>query len=283
MNYWPVESTGLDECFMPQADFIKKLAENGARTASVNYGITDGWTVHHNTDAWAQTAPTGGFDKDSKGAPRWSCWPMAGAWFCQHLWNHYAYSGDDVYLRETAYPLMKGSVAFMLQWLQADGSGYLVTNPSSSPENKFFYTDKEGGRIEAELSKASTMDMAIIRDLFTNYIHASEILGETDRLMEVTKAMRMLFPYSQGPAGQLLEWSEDFEEQDPHHRHVSHLFGLHPGNQILPRRDVALANACKRTLELRGDGGTGWAMAWKINFWARLEDGNHAYKMLKTD
>lgn len=282
MNYWPVEVTGLSECFEPLSDFIGQLAKNGAQTAKVNYGIDNGWLAHHNSDAWAQTAPTGGYDSDPKGAPRWSCWPMAGAWFCQHLWDHYAFTGDETYLRETAYPLMKGSVEFMLQWLQKDPSGFIVTNPSSSPENRFYYTDKNGKCVEGEISKATTMDLAIIRDLMSNYLQASEILGETDKCDEVRTTLASLFPNQEGSQGQLMEWSVEFEEQDPHHRHVSHLFGLHPGKQILPRRDKELAEACKRTLEIRGDGGTGWAMAWKINFWARLEDGNHAYQMLKN-
>lgn len=282
MNYWPVEMTGLSECFEPLSDFIGQLAKNGEQTAKINYGIQNGWLAHHNSDAWAQTAPTGGYDKDPKGAPRWSCWPMAGAWFCQHLWDHYAFNGDEKYLRETAYPMMKGAVEFMLSWLQKDSSGYLATNPSSSPENRFYYTDKSGKRIEGEISKATTMDLAIIRDLFSNFLQASSIIGENEHCEEVKTALANLYPNQEGSEGQLQEWSVEFEEQDPHHRHVSHLFGLHPGKQILPRRDKELAEACKRTLEIRGDGGTGWAMAWKINFWARLEDGNHAYQMLKN-
>ena len=282
MNYWPVEVTGLSECFAPLSDFIGALAKNGAETARVNYGMADGWLAHHNSDAWAQTSPTGGYDTDIKGAPRWSCWPMAGGWFCQHLWEHYAFTGDEDYLRGTAYPLMQGAVKFMLQWLHRDSSGYLVTNPSTSPENRFIYTDSEGKRLEGEVAKASTMDMAIIRDLFTNYIQASAILGEDTLCGEVMEALANLYPHHEGSEGQLQEWHLDFEDQDGHHRHASHLFALHPAKQILPRRDPELASAVKRTLEMRGDGGTGWAMAWKINFWARLEDGNHAYTMLKN-
>lgn len=238
--------------------------------------------MHHNSDVWAQTAPTGGFDIDKKGAPRWSCWPMAGVWFCQHLWEHYAYTGDRKYLEEVAYPTMKGAVEFLLQWLQDDESGYMVTNPSTSPENRFHYIDASGEKVEGELSKASTMDIALARDLFSNFLQTSRILGYSEYCDAVASALPKLYPYHQGSKGQLLEWNEEFEEQDPEHRHASHLFGLHPGKQILPRRDRDLADACLRTLEIRGDGGTGWSMAWKINFWARLEDGNHAYRMLKN-
>lgn len=282
MNYWPVETTNLSECFAPLSDFIAALAKNGEQTARINYGMNEGWVAHHNSDAWAQTAPTGGYADDVKGAPRWSCWPMAGVWFCQHLWEHYAFQGDVAYLRDTAYPLMKGAVASMLQWLQKDGSGYWVTNPSTSPENRFIYTDGKGQRQEGEVSKASTMDMGLIRDLFSNYLQASAILVEDAYCERVSAVLPHLYPAHVGAQGQLQEWYLDFEDQDPKHRHASHLFSLHPGKQILPRRDRALAEACKRTLEIRGDGGTGWAMAWKINFWARLEDGNHAYRMLKN-
>ncbi len=284
MNYWPVEVTGLQECFQPLSDFIANLARNGAQTAKINYGIEKGWLAHHNSDAWAQTSPTGGYADDPKGAPRWSCWPMAGAWFCQHLWEHYAFNGNEQYLRETAYPLMKGAAEFMLQWLQEDkATGYLVTNPSTSPENRFIYTDKNGKKQEGEVTKATTMDMALIRDLFTNCLQASKILNvDAAFARQLESALSRLYPAHQGVMGQLQEWDKDFEDQDARHRHASHLFGLHPGKQILPRRDPSLAEACKRTLEIRGDGGTGWAMAWKINFWARLEDGNHAYLMLKN-
>ena len=282
MNYWPAETTSLQECHQPLFDMIGLLAENGRETAQTNYGIS-GWVTHHNTDIWAQTAPTGGYDKDPKGTPRWSCWPMAGAWFCQHLWEHYAFGGDRIFLEEKAYPLMKGAAQFMLEWLQDDASGYLVTNPSSSPENRFFYIDKSGKKQNGEISKATAMDMALIWDLFTNCIQATTILKkDQDFRIILQDAREKLYPPHVGLQGQLQEWYEDFEDVDAAHRHVSHLFGLHPGKQILPRVNPALAAACKKTLELRGDGGTGWAMAWKINFWARLEDGNHAYSMLKN-
>lgn len=143
----------------------------------VNYGIQHGWLAHHNTDVWAQTAPTGGYDKDPKGSPRWSCWPMAGVWFCQYLWEHYAFGGDRTFLEKKAYPLTKGAALFMLEWLQEDKeSGYLVTNPSSSPENRFYYTDRHGARKEGQIAKATMMDMVMIWDLFSNCIRTSEIL-----------------------------------------------------------------------------------------------------------
>ena len=284
MNYWPVETTGLQECFEPLLSFVERLSQEGAKTAKINYGIDKGWLAHHNSDAWAQTSPTGGYDQDPSGTPRWSSWPMAGVWFCQHLWEHYAFHGDRKYLEEKAYPLMKGAAEFMLQWLQEDAeSGYLVTNPSSSPENNFKYIDPNGKEQVGVIAKATTMDMALIRDLFVNSIRASEILEKDASFRDKLKtALTRLYPPHMGSKGQLQEWHKDFEDVDPHHRHASHLLGLHPGKEVLPRVNPDYAKATKRTLELRGDGGTGWAMAWKINFWARLEDGNHAYKMLKN-
>lgn len=283
MNYWLVETAGLQECHQPLLDFIRSLAINGEETAKVNYGTNKGWTSHHSTDIWAQSAPAGNYDIDPRGRPRWSCWPMSGAWFAQHLWEHYAFGGDTVYLRKNAYPLMKGAAEFMLEWLQEDASGYLVTNPSTSPENEFIYIDAGGKKQTGQVSKATTMDMAIIWDLFSNCIEAAKVLNTDDDFRKKLEAARnRLYPPHLGSKGQLQEWFDDFEDAEPTHRHASHLFGLHPGKEILPRVNRKMASAAKQSLILRGDGGTGWAMAWKINFWARLEDGNHAYLMLKN-
>ena len=284
MNYWPAEITNLPECFLPLSDFIGRLAVNGAQTAKVNYGINRGWLAHHNSDVWAQTAPTGGYDSDPKGAPRWSCWPMAGVWLCQHLWEHYAFGGDKKYLSKTAYPLMKGAAEFLLQWLQKDPeTGYWITNPSTSPENRFRYIDKEGKKQNGEISRSSGMDLGLAWDLLTNCIEASTVLDTDKAFRQQCMDVRAnLQPFRIGSKGQLLEWDKEFEETDPNHRHVSHLFALHPGRQIIPEQQPELAAACQRTLEIRGDGGTGWAMAWKINCWARLRDGNHAFGMLKN-
>lgn len=284
MNYWPAEITNLPECFLPLSDFIGRLAVNGAQTAKVNYGINRGWLAHHNSDVWAQTAPTGGYDSDPKGSPRWSCWPMAGVWLCQHLWEHYAFGGDKKYLSKTAYPLMKGAAEFLLQWLQKDPeTGYWITNPSTSPENRFRYIDKEGKKQNGEISRSSGMDLGLAWDLLTNCIEASTVLDTDKAFRQQCMDVRAnLQPFRIGSKGQLLEWDKEFEETDHNHRHVSHLFALHPGRQIIPEQQPELAAACQRTLEIRGDGGTGWAMAWKINFWARLRDGNHAFGMLKN-
>lgn len=284
MNYWPAESTGLPECHQPLFDFIDKLVVNGRKTAEINYGMKSGWVSHHNSDVWAQTAPTGNYDKDPRSAARWSCWPMSGVWLCRHLWEHYEYSCDSSFLKQRAYPVMKGAAEAMLQWLQTDSeTGYLVTNPSVSPENKFIYTDSNGTEQFGEVSKASTMDMALCWDLFTNCIKASEILNiDAELRSRLNAAVKKLYPAKIGSKGQLLEWYKDFKEADPAHRHVSHLYGLHPGDQISVLNTPELANACKRSLELRGDFATGWAMAWRINLWARLRDGDKAYHLLKN-
>ena len=213
------------------------------------------------------------------GDPKWANWSMGAGWLSRHLWEHYLYTGDKNFLKQTAYPIMKGAALFTLDWLVADSSGHLVTAPSTSPENDYYY---EGTKATA-LTIASTMDMGIIRDLFANVLEAAKVLN-TDKLFRdsIIAATNKLYPFSIGSKGQLLEWYKDYEEVDPHHRHVSHLYALHPANIISPLATPGLAKAAKQTLELRGDEGTGWSLAWKVNFWARLLDGNHAYKLYRN-
>ncbi|MDQ4078642.1 MAG: glycoside hydrolase family 95 protein, partial [Chloroflexota bacterium] len=273
MNYWLAESTNLAECHVPLLDFIADLSIPGRKTAATNYGCR-GWVAHHNADLWRQTAPPGEY---GHGDPAWTMWPMGGAWLCQHLWEHYAFGGDETFLRERAYPLMRGAAEFCLDWLIEDEQGYLVTSPSTSPENKFTTPDGQ----TAAVSMASTMDRAIIWDLFTNCIEASKILrSDADLRARLEVARSRLYPPRVGRLGQLQEWFQDWDDPEDKHRHVSHLFGLHPGRQITRGSTPQLFAAARRSLELRGDGGTGWSMAWKINFWARLRDGEHAYRLL---
>jgi len=278
MNYWLAENTNLSECHEPLFNFMKELAVNGAKTAKVNYNINKGWVVHHNSDLWAKSSPPGGYDSDPKGMPRWSAWPMSGAWFSTHLYEHYQFTGDKVFLKNTAYPLMKGAAEFMLQWLIKDpNSNYLITNPSTSPEN----TVKIKGK-EYQLSMASTMDMSILRQLFTDIIASSEALNEdADFRAELIAAREKLYPFHIGQYGQLQEWFQDWDDPKDTHRHISHLFSLYPGNQISVFETPELASAAKQSMIYRGDVSTGWSMAWKINWWARLQDGNHAYKILE--
>jgi len=277
MNYWPAENTNLSECATPLFDFTRSLAKNGAKTAKINYGINHGWLAHHNSDAWAKTSPTGGYDKDPKGTPRWSAWVMAGAWMSTHLWEHYLFTGDKDFLKTQAYPTMKGAAQFLLAWLVKDPkTGYLVTNPSTSPEN----TVKIKGK-EYELTLGSTMDMSIIRAIFTDVIKAADILNIDQAFSKsLQNAKAKLYPFHIGRNGQLQEWYGDWDDPNDKHRHISHLFGLYPGAQITPKATPLLAKAARETLRERGDVSTGWSMAWKVNWWARLGDGEHAYKIL---
>lgn len=296
MNYLPAEVTNLSECHEPLFGLIEKLANNGAKTAEINYGAR-GWVAHHNSDIWGQSAATGGFTWDTQTTrPFWSSWPMSGGWLCQHLWTHYEFNGDKDFLRNKAWPLMRGSTLFYLDWLIEGPTGELVTIPSTSPENQFDTTfvahgtnnnsflrpNGNTGNGKFSISMASTMDMAIIRELFVNSIKALEILDTEQELKaEIEAALGKLYAPRIGKHGQLQEWFEDWDNVMDEHRHVSHLYGLHPGYSIQPRETPLLAEAAKKSLQYRGDGGTGWARAWKINFWARLEDGEHAYFLIK--
>ncbi|MEJ1240835.1 glycoside hydrolase family 95 protein [Chryseolinea sp. T2] len=270
MNYWMAESCNLSECHLPLMSLIKDVAVTGAETAKNFYGL-DGWTLHHNTDIWAATNPV-------SGSPSWANWPMGGAWLSRHLWEHYQYTGDRKFLEQVAYPLMKGSAAFCVSWLIEDGKGHLVTAPSTSPENVFITADGSKGTV----SVATTMDMAIIRDLLNNVIRASEVLNtDTDLRAAWKEKKQRLLPYQIGAKGNLQEWYKDWEDAEPQHRHISHLYGIFPADEITPALTPDLAKAVRRTMELRGDGGTGWSKGWKINVWARLWDGNHAHKLIR--
>ena len=206
---------------------------------------------------------------------------FGGAWLCLHLMEHYRFNGDRAFLARDAYPLLKGACEFYLDWMVRDAQGRLTTPVSTSPENGFVYLDETGKKRKASVCSGTAMDMAIIRELFTDALCAAETLyADAEFRATLRAALGKLRPYQIGSKGQLLGWQEEFEEADPHHRHCSHLFGLHPGRQITLRGTPKLAAAAKRSLELRGDGGMGWSKAWKLNFWARLEDGEHAHKML---
>jgi len=266
MNYWPAHPANLAECVAPLVQMIREIAETGARTARTMYGAR-GWVAHHNVDLWRATAPIDG--------AKYGLWPTGGAWLCTHLWEHWDYSRDRDFLA-SAYPLMAGAARFFVDTLQRDPkSGFLVTNPSLSPEN-----DHGHG---SSLCAGPTMDMAILRDLFSQTIAAARILGrDADFVREVGAARAALAPYKVGRQGQLQEWQEDWDADagDVHHRHVSHLYGLYPSDQIDLDRTPGLAAAARRSLEIRGDRATGWATAWRINLWARLRDGNRAHSIL---
>lgn len=272
MNYWMAEDCNLTEMHMPLFDLIKALSVTGTSVAKDFYHA-GGWVTHHNTDIWALANPVGDF---GHGDPKWANWPMGGDWLTRHLWEHYLYTGDKQFLKNTAYPIMKNAARFTFDWLIPDSSGHLVTAPSMSPENDFIYGK---GKV-ADVSISTTMDMGIIRDLFDNLITASKVLN-VDKAFRDTLTLKKarLIPYQIGSKGQLQEWFKDFESPDPHHRHVSHLYSVYPANEISVSKTPDLAAAAKRSLELRGDESTGWSLAWKVNLWARLLDGNHAYKL----
>ena len=273
MNYWPVESANLAELFTPLDDLIRNLAVTGKETAA-SYYRAPGWALHHNSDIWAASNPVGNL---GKGDPKWANWAMGSPWLARHLWEHYQFTGDRRYL-ESAYPIMKDAALFLLAWLQPDANGRLVTAPSTSPENDFYYGEGRKGNVTV----ASTMDLGIAHDLFENVAAAAEVLGvDAGFRRQLEDARARLLPFQVGARGQLQEWHKDFEEVEPHHRHVSHLYALHPARVISPLSTPELAAAARRTLELRGDDGTGWSLAWKVNFWARLYDGNHAYTLFR--
>lgn len=275
MNYWPAEMCNLSECHEPFLEWVCQTAENGKETAKNFFGI-DGWSLSHNSDIWGQTNPVGDC---GDGDPMWANWYMGSPWVSQHLFDHYRFTGDKKFLKEKAYPTMKEAAKFCLGWLVEGPEGYLVTAPSTSPENQFVAEDGEAYCV----SMGTTMDMSLINDLLTNTIEASEILGiDEDFRHQMEETKGRLSPLKIGKKGNLQEWINDYDDKDPHHRHVSHLFGLHPGRQILPFETPELTEAARRTLELRGDDGTGWSLAWKINFWARLLDGDHSYKLLRN-
>ena len=267
MNYWPAEPTNLAECVQPLVALVRDLAITGARTAKVNYGAR-GWVAHHNTDLWRATAPIDG--------AKYGMWPTGGAWLCRHLWDHYDYSRDRAYLADV-YPVMKGAAEFFLDTLTPDVSGkYLVTSPSMSPEHNH--------QPDVSICAGPAMDSQILRDLFDNCVHAAEILAvDTGFRKECATARAKLPPDRIGKAGQLQEWMDDWDMEAPerNHRHVSHLYGLFPGNQVSLRRTPELAAAAQRSLELRGDLATGWAIAWRINLWARLHDAEHTHGVIK--
>lgn len=271
MNHWIAEPGNLPELHLPLAEMVMRLIPSGEKTAKDFYGKdAEGWVLHMMTNVWNYTAPGE--------HPSWGATNTGGAWLCAHLWEHYLYTLDEEFL-ERIYPAMKGASRFFLStMIKEPEHGYLVTGPTSSPENEFICNGKR-----VSICLGPTMDTQLVRELFSNTISAARIIGHagedpfTDSL---STALSQLAPHCVSDKGYLLEWLEDYQETDINHRHVSHLYGLHPGNQITPSKTPELAQACRVTLNRRGDEATGWSRAWKINFWARLGDGDRALKLL---
>ncbi|MCQ2471328.1 MAG: glycoside hydrolase N-terminal domain-containing protein [Clostridia bacterium] len=271
MNYWPLLACNLPELCKPLNSFVEELAESGKETAKRLYGAR-GFTCHHNVDLWRMTTPV-------NGCASWLFWNMSGAWFTRHLYEYYEYTGDKEYLRNEAYPVILESAKFCMDILVDDGNGYLIAAPSTSPENK--YLDEKGN--DVAVSQTTTMTMSIIKDNLQNALNCAEILGDNDPAIdEIKEVLPKLLPFKIGKDGRLLEWYEEKPEEEVKHRHVSHLYGLFPANLIDVERTPELVDAAVKTLKKRGDGGTGWSLGWKINFFARLRDGNHALKLINN-
>lgn len=269
MNYWPAESTNLAACHLPLLQAIKEWSITGSQMVKERYGL-EGWTLHHNSDLWRQADPVG---NQGHGDPVWAFWPMSGPWLCRHLWEHYLYSLDEAFL-EDIYPVLEGSVQFCMQWLVEDESGYLITCPSTSPEHSFYSSDGQHGTV----TKGATMDLAIIRELFMNYLAAGNILNKSDdNLRKVSETMGRLHPFQIGQYGQLQEWLIDHEDGETGHRHVSHLYGVYPAEVMV---DGTYLEAARQTLKRRGDEGTGWSLAWKLCLWARLKDSERIERLM---
>ncbi len=268
MNYWPVLMCNMPEVNLPLIKMLQELAVTGERAAREIYGVP-GCCSHHNVDIWRLATPV-------NGSCVWAFWPCSSGWMSRHAYEHYEYTNDIDYLRDTAYPLLRKNAEFFDAML-VEYNGEYIFAPSTSPENDFVYQGDD-----CSIAKTSTMTMSIVLDVFTNTVAAAEKLGiDGDFVAELKEKMAKIKPFKVGSKGQLLEWDSEYEESQIHHRHVSHLYGLHPAGLINYDKNPDLIDACKKTLEIRGDNGTGWSLGWKINFWARLRDGNHALKLIE--
>lgn len=268
MNYFPTLMCSMPSLHLPLLNLIKDLSVAGEKTAKEYYAAR-GFAVHHNVDIWRHTTPV-------RGKAEWSFWPMSAGWLCRHVFEHYEYTMDLQYLKEFAFPIMKKARDFYCDVLTPDSEGYLIFAPSTSPENNYLLDNED-----CSVSKTSTMTMSIIKELFENYIKACELLGYKDESYERTKELySRLLPFKICSDSRLAEWYEEKPDAQVNHRHVSHLYALHPANLITPEDTPLLASACRRTLDVRGDNGTGWSLGWKINFWARLQDGNRAQRLI---
>ncbi len=271
-NYWAVETTNLGELHYPLLDFIVNLSKTGGETAKAYYGVDRGWCLGHNTDIWAMTCPVGMSD----GHPSWACWNMGGTWASTHIWEHYTFSGDKDFLRQY-YPALKGAAEFCLGWL-VEKNGKLMTSPGTSPENVYVTDDGYAG---ATLY-GNASDLAMIRECLTDARDAAKELGIDKAFRkEADKALARLQPYQIGKNGNLQEWYHDWRDKDPRHRHQSHLFGLYPGHHISVDETPDLAQACAKTLEIKGDNTTGWSTGWRVNLFARLKDSKNAYHIYR--
>lgn len=271
-NYWASGTANLIEMQYPLIEFIANLSKTGRKTAKDYYGVEQGWCLGHNSDIWAMTCPVG----LNEGDPSWACWTMGGTWLSTHIWEHYLFTLDKEFLREF-YPVLKGAAEFCMDWL-VEKDGKLVTSPGTSPENKYITPD---GYVGAT-SYGNTSDLAMIRECLMDAAEASKVLGVDKSFRKrIKKTLSRLYPYQIGKDGNLQEWYYDWQDQDPYHRHQSHLFGLYPGHHLSVEETPELAAACARTLQIKGDETTGWSTGWRVNLLARLQEGEKAYHMYR--
>lgn len=271
-NYWASGTANLIEMQYPLIEFIANLSKTGRKTAKDYYGVERGWCLGHNSDIWAMTCPVG----LNEGDPSWACWTMGGTWLSTHIWEHYLFTLDKEFLREF-YPVLKGAAEFCMDWL-VEKDGKLVTSPGTSPENKYITPD---GYVGAT-SYGNTSDLAMIRECLMDAAEASKVLGVDKSFRKrIKKTLSRLYPYQIGKDGNLQEWYYDWQDQDPYHRHQSHLFGLYPGHHLSVEETPELAAVCARTLEIKGDETTGWSTGWRVNLLARLQEGEKAYHMYR--
>ena len=273
MNYWPAEEVNLPECHLPLLDYLETLRATGAKTAREHYGAR-GFVVHHNTDIWGLSNPVG---EGGKGTSVYAFWPLSAGWLSSHAFEHYAFTQDKDFLAQKCWPVIRDAARFFMDVLTEDENGALVFAPSTSPENQFVFEGKK-----CPVSKTTTMTTAIVKETLHNAIRCCDILNiEPSFRTEAASIIERLPEYKIGSRGELLEWSEELPEAEPTHRHNSHLYPLYPGHEIDPDSTPELAGACRRTLDLRGDESTGWALAWRINLWARLRESERAFTLLK--
>ena len=272
MNYWPAENCGLPELHEPLFDMIREVSVTGEKTAEEIYGAK-GFVSHHNVDLWRLSTPVG---RKGKGTAGYAFWPMSSGWLCRHLFEHYEYGLDETFLKNTAWPLIRKAAEFYNDVLTESREGWLVFAPSTSPENTYI---KDGAR--GVIAESTAMTMSIIREVFEECIKSARILGEEDAFTkELEEKLPRLKPLQIGADGRVLEWNEELAEAEPGHRHISHVYALYPGNMADCDRTPQLAEAFRKTMEKRGDEGTGWSLGWKVNVWARLQDGDHAFRVL---
>ncbi len=268
MNYFATLQVGLAEMYEPLIRLVDEVSKEGLETAKVLYHA-DGWCAHHNTDLWRHTQPV-------IGNAQYLFWNAAGGWLCHHIWDYYEYTLDEKYLKKTALPIMEGAAKFYLSQLDTV-DGYRVVFPSTSPENTYLI-----GENRTAVSETTEMTMAIVRELFTNLLNAADLAGYNSEVIEnVKNELPCLMPTHIGSDGRVLEWYGERVEREINHRHISHMYALHPDNAITPEKTPDLAKACERSLEMRTDEGTGWSLAWKANCYARLWQGDHAFKLIK--